>query len=197
MSRRPVINITTTPQGWPAWTGARRHSNTDSARFAFSSKAPPRVCCKPYPPLESIKGEGKELSRGTNNGGRTNKTDISPTSEINISSNTPLYSFFKTWDRLPLSQLVTPTQALRCKKIQYSPFSAGRRAFFCPNQDKPPCILFASPFGVGSTQHKFTRRLRALPGPNTDAPQLINKVKEKSHWGGVPSTLFAKWFLAD
>jgi hypothetical protein len=65
MSPRPVINITTMPQGWPARTGARRHNNTNSARFDFSSKAPPRVRCKPYPPLESIKGEGKELSGGT------------------------------------------------------------------------------------------------------------------------------------
>jgi hypothetical protein len=34
-----------------------------------------------------------------------------------------VFSLFlsETWDRLPLSQLVTPTQALRCKEIQYSP----------------------------------------------------------------------------
>jgi hypothetical protein len=35
MSRRPVTNITTTPQRWPARTGARRRSNTNSAHFAF------------------------------------------------------------------------------------------------------------------------------------------------------------------
>jgi hypothetical protein len=130
MSRRPVINITTTPQGWPACIGARRYSNTYNARSAFSSKAPPRVC-KPYPPIESIKGEGKELSKKKDR--RKNETDIFPPSEIKISSNTPLYSFFETWDRFPLSRLVTLTQALRCKKIQYSPFPTGRRAFFCPN----------------------------------------------------------------
>jgi hypothetical protein len=132
ISHRPVINITTMPQGWPACTGAHRHSNTDSACSAFSSKAPPRVCCKSYPPLESIKGEGKDLSRQEDRR-RENKTDTFPTSEINISSNTPLYYFFETWDRFPLLRLVTPTQALRCKEIQYSPFPAGRRAFFCPN----------------------------------------------------------------
>jgi hypothetical protein len=82
---------------------------------------------------------------------KINKIDISHTPEINISSNTPLYSFFETWDRFPLSRLVTPTQALRCKEIQHSPFPAGRRAFSCLNQDKPPCILFASPSGVGNT----------------------------------------------
>jgi hypothetical protein len=131
MYRRPVINITTIPLGWAACTGARRHSNTDNTRFAFSPKAPLRVCCHPYPPLESIKGEGKELS-----GHKTTedeKTRHLPTSEINISSNTPLYSFFETWDRLPLLRLVTPTQALRCKEIQHSSFPAGRRTFFHPN----------------------------------------------------------------
>jgi hypothetical protein len=61
-------------QGWPARTGAYRHSNTDSARSAFSSKAPPRVCCKPYPLLESIKGEGKELSRRRTNDGKMRQT---------------------------------------------------------------------------------------------------------------------------
>jgi hypothetical protein len=60
-----------------------------------------------------------------------------PTSEINISSNTPLYSFFETWDWLPLSQLVTPTKALRCKEIQFSPFPAGRRAFFARTRINP------------------------------------------------------------
>jgi hypothetical protein len=52
------------------------------------------------------------------NRGRKNKTDISHTFEINISSDTLLYSFFETSDWLPLSQLVTPTQALWCKEIQ-------------------------------------------------------------------------------
>jgi hypothetical protein len=65
------------------------------------------------PPLVSIKGEGKEFSE--------DKTNVFSTSAINISSNTPLYSSLETWDRFPLSQLVTPTQALRCKEIQYSP----------------------------------------------------------------------------
>jgi hypothetical protein len=50
----------------------------------------------PYPPLESIKGVGKELSRqGTT---EDRKTRHLPISEINISSNTPLYSFFEKWD---------------------------------------------------------------------------------------------------
>jgi hypothetical protein len=48
------------------------------------------------------------------------KRDVFSTPEINISSNTLFYSFLETWDRLPLSQHVTPIQTLRCKKIQYS-----------------------------------------------------------------------------
>jgi hypothetical protein len=63
----------------------------------------------------SIKGEGKEFSRDNT------KTDVFSTSAINISSNTPPYFSLETWDWFPLSQLVTPTQALRCKEIQYSP----------------------------------------------------------------------------
>jgi hypothetical protein len=64
----------------------------------------------------------------------------------------------KTWDRSPLSQLVTPTQTLRCKEIQYSPLPAGRRVFFCPNQDKPPCTLLASSSRLG------TRSIDSLVG---------------------------------
>jgi hypothetical protein len=63
-----------------------------------------------------------------------------------------LYSFFSL--RLGLAalsrNLVTPTQAPRCKEIQNSPLPAGRRAFFCPNQDKPPCVLLASPSRLGT-----------------------------------------------
>jgi hypothetical protein len=59
----------------------------------------------------SIKGEGKEFSRDEH------KTDIFSISAINISSNTLPYFSLETWDRFPLSQLVTPMQALRCKEI--------------------------------------------------------------------------------
>jgi hypothetical protein len=71
------------------------------------------------PSLDSI----KEKADGSPMGGRTNeqrRATFFSTSEINISSNTPLYYFLETWDRFPLSQLVTPTQALRCKEMQYS-----------------------------------------------------------------------------
>jgi hypothetical protein len=60
---RPVIDITATPQGWPAFTGARRYSNLYRARPAFSSKAPLGFFVDLGPPLEHIKEEDKELSK--------------------------------------------------------------------------------------------------------------------------------------
>jgi hypothetical protein len=58
----------------------------------------------------SIKGEGKEFSRDEH------KTDIFSISVINISSNTLPYFSLETWDRFPLSQLVTPMQAFGARK---------------------------------------------------------------------------------
>jgi hypothetical protein len=74
--RRLVIDVTTTPQGWPTCTRAHRYSSTDGTQSAFFSKAPPRISCKPYSPLESIKGEGKEHSRGDRGQQKTKKQDI-------------------------------------------------------------------------------------------------------------------------
>jgi hypothetical protein len=118
-------------------------------------KAPPA----PLPPLTLIKGQAGTLHGGQENNGRQ-KTSHLPTIEDQHLKQSPLYSHFfsETWDRFPLSQLVTPTQALRCKEIQYSPLPAGRRASFCLNQDKPPCTL---------------RWLRTLVGPNADTSVVI------------------------
>jgi hypothetical protein len=64
MFHRPVIDITTMFQEWPTCTGAHRYSNIYSARPTFSSKAPLGFFFVDLdPPLESIKGEGKELSK--------------------------------------------------------------------------------------------------------------------------------------
>jgi hypothetical protein len=99
------------------------------------------------PPLDPIKGKAGDSTKGDGQG----KTTHHPTVEDQHLKQSPLYYLSETWDRLPLSQLVTPTQALRCKEIQYFPLSpAGRRAFFRLNQDKPPCILFASPSRLGT-----------------------------------------------
>jgi hypothetical protein len=107
-------------------------------------KSTPSVPASSYP----IKGQtgGSTSRRGTRDDGRR-KTSHLPTIEDQHLKQSPLYSHFfsETWDWFPLSQLVTPTQALRCKEIQYSSLPARRRAFFCLNQDKPPCTLLASP----------------------------------------------------
>jgi hypothetical protein len=67
------------------------------------------------PPLDPIKGQAGDSTKG----GRQGKISHHPTVEDQHLKQSPLYSLSETWDRLPLSQLVTPTQALRCKEIQY------------------------------------------------------------------------------
>jgi hypothetical protein len=72
--------------------------------------------------------------------------------EINISSNhlCTLSSLFETWVRGPLSQACNPyTSTSVQENTKLSP-PAGRRAFFCPNQDKPPSVLLASPSRIGT-----------------------------------------------
>jgi hypothetical protein len=39
--RRPITDITATPQGWSAFTETRRYSNLYETHRAFSSQAPP------------------------------------------------------------------------------------------------------------------------------------------------------------
>jgi hypothetical protein len=131
-------------------------ATTTSAAFDknFTSKAP--RC--PYL-LLPYKRAGKGLYKGVADNWRK-KTSHLPTIEVQHLKQSPLYFHFlsEAWDRFPFSQLITPTQALRCKEIQYSPLPAGHRAFFHSNQDKPPCILLASPSRLG------TRSIDSLVG---------------------------------
>jgi hypothetical protein len=96
----------------------------------------------------------KRIGQGSTRGKAESKIPASQSTQLRDQhlKQSPLYSFtsFETWARCPLSQLVTPTQAPRCKEIQNSPLPAGHRAFFCPNQDKPPCIPLASPSRLGT-----------------------------------------------
>jgi hypothetical protein len=111
-------------------------------------KGTPGVPASSYP----IKGQAGDSTKRTEDN-RRRKENQSPSHQRDQHlKQSPLYSHFfsETWDRFPLSQLVTPTQALRCKEIQYSPLPAGRRASFCLNQDKPPCTLLASPSRLGT-----------------------------------------------
>jgi hypothetical protein len=112
-------------------------------------KGTPGAPASSYP----IKGQAGALQGGqTNNEQQTTKNQ-SPSHQRRPTSQAISFVIslsFDTWARFPLSQLVTPTQALRCKEIQYSLLPAGRRAFFCLNQDKSPCILLASPSSLGT-----------------------------------------------
>jgi hypothetical protein len=65
-----------------------------------------------------------QRSTGDSTKGKKEKqgeTSHHPTIEDQHLKQSLLYSLSETWDRLPLSQLVTPTKTLRCKEIQYFP----------------------------------------------------------------------------
>jgi hypothetical protein len=74
----------------------------------------PRCPCLLLPYKRADRG----LYKGATNNGRK-KTGHLPTIEDQHLKQSPLYFHFlsETWDRFSLSQLVTPTQALRCKEI--------------------------------------------------------------------------------
>jgi hypothetical protein len=66
------------------------------------------------------------------------------------------FPLFETWARRPLSHAYNPYTSTSVQgNTNFFP-PAGRRAFFCPNQDKPPCVLLASPSG------KETRSIYSL-----------------------------------
>jgi hypothetical protein len=139
---RPIPDATMILRGWPAIPGARRYSNLHSVRRTFAFKAPPRDLSTHLPSLDPIKGKAGDLPRGTtdNEQRRTNNERRKPQDipQLLRSTSQAIYSFFpllETWGRIPLSQLVTPTQTLRCKEIQNSP-PAGRRAFFARTRIK-------------------------------------------------------------
>jgi hypothetical protein len=84
---------------------------------------------------------------GEDNGQRT-KHKIA----INISSNHLVFLFplFETWAHHPLSQACNPYTSTSVQGNTNLSLPAGRRAFFCPNQDKLPCVLLASPSRKGT-----------------------------------------------
>jgi hypothetical protein len=91
---------------------------------AFNKTSPQR---HPRGPslLLPYKRAGGGLYNGAADNGRK-KTSHLTTIEDQHLKQSPLYFHFlsETKDRFPLSQLVTLTQALRCKEIQYSPLPA-------------------------------------------------------------------------
>jgi hypothetical protein len=100
----------------------RRHHDTPGMASIHRRTSPQQPLQRP-PRLHASASTWpyKRESRGFSKQGTrsTDKAEIFSTSEINIWSKTLFFSFLETWDRLPLSQLVTPIQALQCKEIQY------------------------------------------------------------------------------
>jgi hypothetical protein len=124
------------------------------------------------PPLDPIKGQAGDSTRRMADGQSKSQSPSHHRRSTSQAISFILSLFLsETWDLLPLSQLVTPTQALRCKEIQSSPLPVGRRVFFCLNQDKPPCTLLASPSRLGT---RCTNSLIGL-GPSQDqTPTVVN-----------------------
>jgi hypothetical protein len=175
-------------RGWPAILRARRYNGLYSARQNFTSKAPPVS----LPPLDPIKGQAGDSTKGGED--RQAKHQSPSHRRRSTSQAIPfVLSLFlsETWDRLPLSQLVTPTQALRCKEIQYSPFPTGRRVFFCLNQDKPPCTLLASPSRLGTHS---TNSLIGL-GPSQDLTPTVGALGRGALHANIVFPLF--FWMAD
>jgi hypothetical protein len=131
-------------QGWPAIPRARRYSHLNRDRQNIISRLP-GVLVSSCP----IKGQAQALQGGRRKG---RENDLRLPSQRSTSQAIISILFFLSL-RLGLAalsrKLVTPTQAPRCKEIQTSP-PAGRRAFICLNQDKPPCVLLASPSRKGT-----------------------------------------------
>jgi hypothetical protein len=103
--------------GWPF----PRHVTT-AASTALDKTSLLRPPPTSLSPLDPIKGQAGDSTKG--DGRRTSKNQ-SPSHRRRSTSQAISFvlSLFlsETWDWLPLSQFVTPTQALRCKEIQYSP----------------------------------------------------------------------------
>jgi hypothetical protein len=112
------------------------------------------------PPLDPIKGKAGDSTKGGRRSKSSSHRRRSTSQAISF-----VLSLSETWDRLSLSQLVTPTQALRCKEIQYfSPLPLDVGPSFARTRIKPSCILFASPSRLGTHS---TNSLVGL-GPSRD-----------------------------
>jgi hypothetical protein len=140
--QRLVLYVTMVSRDGPPFLG-HVATATSTGIDKTSSQAPLRLG-----PLSSYKRAGQGSTTGTGDNGQQARHKI----EINISRNHLVFLFLLLRPGLTTlsRKLVTPTQAPRCKEIQISPPPAERRAFSCPNQDKPPCVLLASPSRKGT-----------------------------------------------
>jgi hypothetical protein len=156
----PASMLNTTQQeGRTAWHGAPSHFGVSSSTspwcpgMAFHSQgtslqSPQQGSTKHHlktPRRPDLLSPYKRVGRRTKK--RNNGQQVGHKIEINISSNHPciLSSLFETWARRPLSQACNPYTSTSVQGNTNSLPLAGRRAFFCPNQDKPPYVLLASP----------------------------------------------------
>jgi hypothetical protein len=141
--------------GWPAIPRARRHSHSYRDRQNVTSGLP-GVLASSYP----IKGQAGALQRGR----RQKITDhtrvqnqVPSTLRLPTQRSTSqaiifvlFFSLFETWAHRPFSQACNPYTSTSVQgNTKLSP-PAARRAFFSPNQDKPPCVLLVSPSRTGT-----------------------------------------------
>jgi hypothetical protein len=139
-------------QEWPTILRARRYSHLNRDRQNIVSRLLGALASS-----DPIKKTGQDPTRGHGQQAR-HKSEAkyqqpeAPNTEINISSNhlCTLFSFSETWARCPLSQACDPYTSTSVQGNTNSPPPAGRRAFSYPNQDKPPCVLLASPSRLGT-----------------------------------------------
>jgi hypothetical protein len=116
-------------------------------------------------PLSPYKRAGQGSTKGERKK-RSTRPHNNRQQEIDTSSNHPCPFFL--FLRLGLGALsrllVTLHEHFGARKYKFLP-PVGRRAFFCPNQDKPPCILLTS-----SSRKETQHLLIGLgpSGPNTD-----------------------------
>jgi hypothetical protein len=116
---RGLFTVSSSTSPWcPGMAGHSRSTSLQrlpQRSTNFTSKA----SLTSLPPLDPIKEKAGDSTKGKKE--KQGETSHHPTIEDQHLKQSLLYSLSETWDRLPLSQLVTPTKTLRCKEIQYFP----------------------------------------------------------------------------
>jgi hypothetical protein len=134
-------------QGWPAIPRARRYGHLNRNRQNIISRLPVVLASS-----RPIKGQARVLQHRQKNKGEGKGQQARRKIEIDISSNHPCPHFplFETWARHPLLHACNPYTSTSVQGNTNFSLPTRRRAFFCPNQDKPPCVLLASPSRKGT-----------------------------------------------
>jgi hypothetical protein len=119
--------------------------------------------------LLPYKRAGRGLYKGATNNGRK-KTSHLPTIEDQHLKQSPLYFHFlsETWDRFPLSQLVTLRNYLGARKYNTPPSPLDVGPSFARTRINLR-VLSLHTIQIRDTQHGLTCWLRTLVGPNADS----------------------------